>query len=161
MKKKILLSVAAVFIAVLSISLLFGSTYLDKYGPIGAKIFGLVTIKNTHLDSYILKLQNKDGTQRFYVDSAGAVYGSSSFAVIDSFTTTALLDTVSVKGVTVGDVLVVSQYSPLWSNVGDTSASPYTAYVLSTDNVVVKRSGRYGQAALKSGAQYGLIVVNR
>ena len=74
MKKKLILSLTVV-LCVIGIALVTtgASVYLDRYGPIGAKIFGQVTMKNTHLDANFISATNKDANARFSVDSAGTL----------------------------------------------------------------------------------------
>lgn len=91
----------------------------------------------------------------------GRVVGSSSdFAKIDSFTTTALLDTTVMTGAAAGDVIVVTSYTPLWSATPDTNMF-YSAYVLNTDSVVVKREKAAAANDAKSGGQYMLIRIEK
>lgn len=91
-----------------------------------------------------------------YIDASVAgsyVKGNAAFAKIDSFTTTALLDTTVMTGADVGDLILVTSYTPLYSATPDTNMF-YSAYVLNTDSVVVKREKASALADAKSGGQY-------
>jgi hypothetical protein len=83
------------------------------------------------------------------------------FAKIDSFLTTAALDTTVMSGATIGDVFFVGRYLPSWSSTPDTGAGQYAAYWLNTDSVVVSRTALTPASTLKSGALYTIQKIDR
>jgi hypothetical protein len=87
--------------------------------------------------------------------------GGTSFAKIDSFLTTAVIDTTVMSGATPGDVLMVTPYLPLWSTTADTGSCAYGAYVLNTDTVIVKRALTALPHVLKSGALYSVVKIDK
>ena len=105
-------------------------------------------------------LYNTSGTQKFAIDNNGSITVSSTVAVIDSFTTTAASDTVTMTGASLGDVLQVTQFTPNYSTDPDTNVT-YSAYVLSTNTVVVVRTKNAATNDLKSGGQFYLVKLHK
>jgi hypothetical protein len=67
------------------------------------------------------------------------ISATTSIAKIDSFLTTAVVDTTKMTGASVNDVFVVSQYTPAYSATLDTFCV-YSARYFSGDSVIVKRA---------------------
>lgn len=89
------------------------------------------------------------------------IAGGTKFAKIDSFTTTGALDTVVMSGVSVGDVFSVTPYTPSWSAVQDTGSCQYSAGVLNTDSVLVRRLKLTPASTLKSAAAFSVVCINK
>lgn len=82
-------------------------------------------------------------------------------AYADSFSTTAVGDTVNVAGLSTTDIPLVSPWCPAWSTQIDTAV--YTAAISGDTAVAVTRSKSYkaGATALKSGAHYVVVILRR
>jgi hypothetical protein len=125
------------------------------------KFVGSLKGVNTNLVATPFDLQNKDGTSFFKVDSLGTVTGSSYFAGIDSFLTTAAKDTIQIKGVTATSVFVITPKTFDYSTAVDTAIY---SYMLKTDTLIVSRVKSYtgnGATAVKSGAHYGYVRIKK
>jgi hypothetical protein len=93
----------------------------------------------------------------FGTNSKITVSGSR-IAGIDSFVTTATVDTVAISGVGVGDIFVFAEYTPLYSAAVDTISF---AYQTKTDTVLVYRRGPEGNSNVKSGALYSYLRLDK
>lgn len=84
-------------------------------------------------------------------------------ARLDSFTTTAVTDTVLWKGVRRGDVISVTPFEPDYSSVADTGSGAYSArlFTTGTDTIVVARAKRTAASTLKSAAIYSISVYSK
>jgi hypothetical protein len=89
------------------------------------------------------------------------VASSPDFSTIDSFLTTAAVDTITMNGADVGDVFVVTEITPTWSSTPDTGAGNYRAWVISANKVVVGRTKRTPASTLKSGAIYAIVKFDK
>jgi len=82
------------------------------------------------------------------------------WVTIDSFLTTATIDTVVMTGASVGDIIQITKYLPAYSTVADTNVD-YYARVLNTDSVLAVRVLEFAGADYKSGAQFFLEKINK
>jgi hypothetical protein len=128
-----------VIVVVLVAALALGANY---YYDIYLK--GSLKGTNTKLVQYPIDLDNKDGTNFFYVDSVGVVYvkggikaGSTKLAGVDSFLTTAAKDTVVISGVTTTSIFQIT--GKTFAHSPDVDTVFYT-YQLKTDTLIVTRT---------------------
>lgn len=92
----------------------------------------------------------------------GLVHGTNAVvATVDSFTTTAVADTVTWAGAAVGDAAIVTPLVPAYSAVADTGSGQYGAYVpIGGGKVIVTRAIVAAGHVLKSAAIYQLILIS-
>lgn len=91
----------------------------------------------------------------------GLLKGGAIVARIDSFTTTALKDTVVMTGARAGDAILITPFLPLYSTTPDTGVCPYNGFVLANDSVVVQREYFSAGRTAKSGAQYFVHLISK
>lgn len=132
----------------------------------GAVTTSLVGVKNVvtpqgSLLANFLRLENKDGTLRVAIDSAGTFTVTNLVARIDSFPTTVATDTLAWAGATAGDVFTITEYLPAYSTTPDTGSSPYAFTIPTSGTVVVKRTKQTDASTLKSGAIYAIMKFDR
>jgi len=112
---------------------------------------------NTALKNYPLLLENKDATLFFRVDSAGTVKGTKYLAGVDSFLTTATVDTIQIKGVSTTSAFAICGKTFDYSTAVD---SVIYSYRLKTDTLIVTRyKPAVTGGAVKSGGQYSYIRI--
>lgn len=76
-------------------------------------------------------------------------------AGIDSFTTTAVVDTLALSGVAPGNIFVFTEYTPAHSTAIDTV---FFSYICKTDTVIVSRTTpKISGAAYKSAGIYSYV----
>jgi hypothetical protein len=121
----------------------------------------------------VKRLRLKNGTSDITIDSAKILSGSLIFyingnggysidtltiAKVDSFATTAVLDTIILPGLKSTDALFVSWVTTLSSPTADTGSTPYWAQFLNTDSALVYRMAKnITGSTVKSNGIYSIL----
>lgn len=138
MKKLLVILIAFVFVGMLSES---ASAQRTWWSVIGRRVVALDSARVQGIATF----------------NSRVVGGSANFATIDSFLTTAAVDTITMTGAAVGDVFSVTEYTPAWSATPDTGAGNYRAWVISANTVVVGRTKLNAASTLKSAGAYFIV----
>lgn len=91
---------------------------------------------------------------------ANFIVNGATVASIDSFPTTAAVDTLTVAGVAVGDLVFVQPYLPAHSTTPDTGSTQYDAIAI-TGKIVVRRAKLTPASTLKSAGIYQYFIVRK
>lgn len=144
-----------------------GASQVDSLKVVGdTRLGGLaaymsrLSVKNNAVNTHLFSLYNSRNTAIYQIDSVGVEY--SAIAGIDSFTTTAATDSVtlsSTSGLTTSSKPFVWKINPTWST--DVDTAEYSGQVVLTGaglwKLAVTRVKSYtgnGATAVKSGGHY-------
>ncbi len=137
------------YVAIGLVALLVLAIGLDAAGY-GPGYFSTVTIRKTLAVTGIATFTASP------VMNGGITAGNTKIAGVDSFLTTAVVDTIAIAGVTTADIFIVTNKTFDYSTGAD---SVRYSYICKTDTVIIARNSSSG--TFKSGGQYAFIRIDK